>query len=168
MGKMKKGEEKVKGFLKSFRDFAMKGNVFDMAIGIIIGGAFTKIVSSLVADVLTPIIATVTGQTNFSDLKLVLKEGVGDAAPITINYGVFIQAVIDFLIIAFTIFMVVKAIEKIRAKLEAESIAEKQAKEEAEKAKEEEAKALIEKEKEEEKAIRRETLDLLRKLNEKN
>ncbi len=111
--------------LKEFKAFAMKGNVMDMAIGIIIGGAFGKIIASFVSDVLMPPIGLLIGGVNFTDLKLVLSEAVlaADGAiateAVSINYGNFIQVTIDFLIIAFAIFMVVKAMNSAKKKEEA-------------------------------------------------
>jgi large conductance mechanosensitive channel len=111
--------------LKEFKEFAMKGNVMDMAIGIIIGGAFGKIVTSFVADVLMPPLGLIIGGVNFTDLKLVLTEavldadGVETAAAVSINYGNFIQVTIDFIIIAFAIFMMVKAMNSAKKKEEA-------------------------------------------------
>ncbi len=104
--------------MKEFKDFAVKGNVMDMAVGIIIGGAFGKIVSSFVKDVLMPPIGLLLGDVNFTDLSLILKEAVGESAAVTLNYGAFIQNVVDFLIIAFAIFMVVKAMNKMKKKEE--------------------------------------------------
>ena len=95
------------GFVKEFKEFAMKGNVMDMAVGVIIGGAFGKIVTSLVDDVLMPIIGMITGGVDFNGL--VAK--VGDA---TIKYGTFIQNIIDFLIIALCIFCMIKAMNKLK------------------------------------------------------
>ena len=102
------------GFLKEFKTFAMKGNVMDMAVGVIIGGAFGKIVSSLVDDVLMPVIGMLTGGIDFKDLALT----VGDA---NIKYGNFLQNVIDFLIIAFSIFIMIKAINRLIHKREEET-----------------------------------------------
>jgi len=113
------------GMLKEFKDFAMRGNVVDMAVGIIIGGAFGKIVSSFVADVIMPPIGLLIGGVDFTDLKLTLKEAVIDAAgavtteAVTINYGNFIQTAIDFIIIAFAIFMMIKAMNSMKKKEEA-------------------------------------------------
>ena len=89
--------------MSEFRDFAMRGNVVDMAVGIVIGGAFGKIVSSFVNDVLMPPIGMALGGVDFSDLAMTLKEASGDVAAVTLNYGSFIQTVIDFIIIAFAI-----------------------------------------------------------------
>ena len=107
------------GMMSEFRDFAMRGNVVDMAVGIVIGGAFGKIVSSFVNDVLMPPIGMALGGVDFSDLAMTLKEAGGDVAAVTLNYGSFIQTVIDFIIIAFAIFMVIKAMNKLKKKEEA-------------------------------------------------
>lgn len=106
------------GMMKEFKDFAMKGNVLDMAIGIIIGAAFGKIVSSFVADVIMPPIGILVGGVDFSNLSLVLKEATETAEAVTINYGTFLNTVIDFVIIAFAIFMVVKGINSAKKKEE--------------------------------------------------
>jgi large conductance mechanosensitive channel len=100
------------GVLQEFRDFAMRGNVVDMAIGVVIGAAFGKIVSSFTNDLLMPPIGILTGGVDFSDQKVVLKDAVGEIPAVTLNYGAFINVVIDFAIIAFAIFLLVKAINK--------------------------------------------------------
>jgi len=105
--------------MSEFKDFAMKGNVVDMAVGIVIGGAFGKIVSSFVADVLMPPIGLLMGNVNFSDLAVTLQEASGETAAVTMNYGMFLQTVVDFIIIAFAIFMVVKAMNNMKKKEEA-------------------------------------------------
>ena len=97
-----------------FKKFAMRGNVVDMAVGIVIGGAFGKIVSSFVADVLMPPIGIALGGVDFTDLAITLKEGTAEAEAVMLNYGSFIQSVVDFLIIAFAIFMVVKAMNSMQ------------------------------------------------------
>jgi large conductance mechanosensitive channel len=102
--------------MKEFRDFAMRGNVVDMAVGIVIGAAFGKIVTSFVNDVLMPPIGIALGGVDFSDLVMTLKAASGDVAAVTLNYGSFIQTVIDFVIIAFAIFMVVKAMNSMKKK----------------------------------------------------
>jgi len=117
------------GMLKEFKEFAMRGNVVDMAVGVVIGGAFGKIVSSLVADVIMPPIGLLLGGVNFTDLKLTLKSAEIDAATnevlkeaVTLNYGNFIQVIVDFIIIAFAIFMLIKglnALVNLRKKEEA-------------------------------------------------
>lgn len=106
--------------LKEFKEFAMKGNVMDLAIGVIIGAAFGKIVSSLVNDIIMPIVSILTGGYNFKALKIIIKAGSQDGKiPETaIGYGMFIQNVIDFLIIALCIFFVVKAINSLKKKPE--------------------------------------------------
>ncbi len=105
----------MSGFLKEFKDFAMKGNVMDMAVGVIIGGAFGKIVSSLVDDILMPAIGMLTGGVDFSNLAV--KLGAGETAAM-LKYGMFIQNIIDFLIIALCIFMMIKAMNKLIKKKE--------------------------------------------------
>ena len=105
--------------MSEFKSFAMRGNVVDMAVGIVIGAAFGKIVSSFVNDVLMPPIGMMMGGVDFSDLAIVLKDAVGETAAVTVNYGAFIQTVLDFLIIAFAIFMVVKAMNNLKKKEEA-------------------------------------------------
>ncbi len=114
----------MKKFFNDFKAFALKGNVMDMAIGIIIGGAFSKIVSSLVNDIITPIISILTGKVMLSDLKWVIQPAVYDAAgkvvtPETaLTYGTFIQTVIDFFIIALSIFLMIRIITKTRERFE--------------------------------------------------
>ena len=102
--------------LKEFRAFAMRGNVLDMAVGIIIGGAFGKIISSLVSDVLMPPIGAAVGNVDFSKLALTLRNPVGDAAPVTIRYGLFMNTIVDFLIVAFAIFLLIRQVNKFTAK----------------------------------------------------
>ena len=118
-------------FIQEFKEFALKGNVMDMAVGVIIGGAFGKIVSSLVADIIMPPIAALGGA-SIADMKWVLKEGIPEKVnaagevveeaveAISINYGLFIQNIVDFLIIALCIFLMVKAINKMHKKKEEE------------------------------------------------
>ncbi len=106
------------GMMKEFKEFAMKGNVVDMAVGIVIGAAFGKIVSSFVKDVLMPPIGMLMGGVNFSDLSFVLKEAVGKSPAVVVKYGLFIQTVIDFLIVAFAIFMLIKGINAMKRKEE--------------------------------------------------
>jgi large conductance mechanosensitive channel len=104
--------------IKEFKDFAVKGNAVDMAVGIIIGAAFGKIVSSLVGDLIMPPIGVILGGVDFSNLSIVLKEAVDKAPAVTLNYGKFIQTVIDFIIIAFSIFIMVKGINTLKRKQE--------------------------------------------------
>lgn len=101
-----------------FKDFAMRGNVVDMAVGVVIGGAFKSVVSSFTADILMPPIGLFTGGIDFSALKMTLKQATETAEAVSINYGVFINTVIDFLIIAFAIFLVVKAMNSAKKKEE--------------------------------------------------
>lgn len=105
--------------VSEFKDFAMRGNVVDMAVGIVIGGAFGKIVSSFVADVLMPPIGILIGGVDFSGLAVTLQAATADAEAVMLNYGSFIQTVVDFLIIAFAIFLVVKAMNSMKEKEEA-------------------------------------------------
>ena len=105
--------------IKEFKEFAVKGNVVDMAVGIIIGAAFGKIVTSVVGDVLMPPIGLMIGGVDFSDLAVVLKEATADTPAVTIAYGKFIQTILDFTIVAFAIFMVVKGINRLKRKEEA-------------------------------------------------
>jgi large conductance mechanosensitive channel len=106
------------GMAKEFKEFAMKGNMLDMAIGIVIGAAFGKIVSSVVADVLMPPLGLLLGGVNFAALKVTLKEAVGETAAVTLNYGAFLQTVVDFVIVAFAIFLMIKGINSMRKKQE--------------------------------------------------
>lgn len=105
---------------KEFKQFAMRGNVLDMAVGIIIGAAFGKIVSSFVSDVLMPPIGLLLGNVNFSDLSITLREKTAEQAAVVIKYGVFVNTIIDFLIISFSIFIVVKQINRFMPKAPAE------------------------------------------------
>lgn len=131
----------MKKFFEDFKAFALKGNIMDMAIGVIIGGAFGKIVTSLVNDIIMPLISLITGNVNFTELKYVFKEAILDEAGAVVTpeaaltYGNFIQTVVDFLIIALSIFLVLKVL--LKAKEAAESLKKK---EEAEEEAAEEAK----------------------------
>ena len=104
--------------MSEFKSFAMRGNVVDMAVGIIIGAAFGKIVSSFVNDVLMPPIGLLMGGVDFSDLAFTLKAAAGDAAAVSVNYGAFVQTVVDFVIIAFAIFIAIKAMNSMKKKEE--------------------------------------------------
>ena len=111
------------GFFKEFRDFAVKGNVMDMAIGVVIGGAFGKIVTSLVSDIIMPLIGAACGGLNFTDWKWVIRQAVMEGEEVikpevAMTWGNFIQVILDFIIIAFAIFLVVRGINRMRAKLE--------------------------------------------------
>lgn len=105
--------------LSEFKSFAMRGNVVDMAVGLVIGVAFGKIVSSLVSDIIMPPIGLLLGNVDFSELALILQAKTADADAITINYGVFINTVLDFIIVAFAIFMVIKQLNCLKKKEEA-------------------------------------------------
>lgn len=102
------------GFLKEFKEFAVKGNVADMAVGIIMGASFGKIVSSFVADVITPPIGLLIGGVDFTSLSLTLKEATKDAEAVTLNYGIFLQNIFDFTIVAFAIFVVIRGLNKLK------------------------------------------------------
>lgn len=122
---------KSNGFFGEFKKFITRGNVLDMAIGVIIGAGFSAIVNSLVKDIFNPIIGVLTGGQDFSALKIVLKPAVGDAAEVAIRYGLFINAIVNFLLIAFFLFLVVKAFnhfkdiaEELTAKKECEAAAQ--------------------------------------------
>lgn len=108
----------MKKFLEEFKAFAMRGNVLDMAVGVVIGGAFGKITTSLVNDIIMPLISMLTGGIDFSSWKWVLKAAEGDAAEVAVNFGNFIAVVLDFVIIAFAVFCLVKAINKFHKKKE--------------------------------------------------
>jgi large conductance mechanosensitive channel len=105
-------------FVKEFREFAVKGNVVDMAVGIIIGVAFGKIVTSFVNDIITPPLGYVIGGVDFSDLKATLPAIQEGRDPVTINYGAFLQAAFDFIIVAFAIFLVIKMINRLKRREE--------------------------------------------------
>ena len=109
--------------VKEFREFAVKGNVVDMAVGIIIGAAFGKIVSSLVSDVVTPPLGYLIGGVDFTKLAVTLPSLKGGAEAVTVRYGVFLQSLFDFIIVAFAIFMIVKLINRLRRKEEAKPAA---------------------------------------------
>lgn len=112
-------------FIKDFKEFAMKGNIIDMAVGVIVGGAFGKIVSSLVNDIIMPVMSIVTGGDGLKNLKYVIvqgkeatAEGVAAVEEVAVNYGMFIQNIVDFLIIAFSIFVALRVIVKFKKKEE--------------------------------------------------
>jgi len=107
------------GLVKEFKEFAMKGSVVDLAVGVIIGGAFGKIVASFVNDILMPPLGVLLGGVDFKDYKAILVEAVGETPAVTLNYGMFIQNVIDFVIIAAAIFLMIKAMNSAKKKEEA-------------------------------------------------
>lgn len=101
---------------KEFKEFAMRGNVVDMAVGVVIGGAFGKIVSSMVSDVIMPPIGLILGNVDFSKLSIVLREKTATAEAVTIKYGLFVNTLLDFVILAFAIFMVIKQMNRLKRK----------------------------------------------------
>jgi large conductance mechanosensitive channel len=107
------------GMIKEFKEFAVKGNVVDMAVGIIIGGAFGKIITSLVNDLIMPPIGLLLGGVNFSQLAITLKEAIDGKAAVMLNYGNFIQVVIDFILVAFAVFLLIKGMNAMKRKQEA-------------------------------------------------
>ena len=109
--------------LKEFKKFAVKGNVIDLAVGVVVGTAFGKIVSSFVADIIMPPIGVLTGGVDFADLSVTLKQASAEAPAVTMNYGLFINTVIDFLIISFSIFVAVKQLERFKKKEEKKPLA---------------------------------------------
>lgn len=100
--------------LKEFKEFAVKGNVLDLAVAVVVGGAFGKIVTSLVNDIIMPIVGAITGGINFSYLRLIIKPTDGNVPAVTLNYGNFIQNIIDFLIVSFSIFLFIQLIDKLK------------------------------------------------------
>lgn len=120
----------MKKFIEDFKKFAMKGNVIDMAVGVVIGGAFGKIVTSLVNDIITPLISMVTGRTNLAELSIPLSGEKGTEGYVGIMYGQFVQNIIDFLIIALSIFIVIRIIGKFNRKQEAKKAEEAEEKKE--------------------------------------
>ena len=114
-------------FVKEFKEFAMRGNVIDMAVGVVIGAAFGKIISSLVDDIIMPLVGVATGGMNFTDYKWVIQQAVVDGATqevlkpeVTMNWGSWIQTIVDFLIVAFCIFLAIKAINQLKRKKDEE------------------------------------------------
>jgi len=116
--------------MSEFKDFAIRGNAIDMAVGIVIGAAFGKIVSSFVSDIIMPPIGILLGGVDFTELAITLQEAAGEQTAVTLNYGQFVQTMVDFTIIAFAIFMVIKAINAMKKKEEASSEPDKPSNEE--------------------------------------
>ena len=108
--------EDKKGFFAEFKEFISRGSVLDMAVGIIVGSAFTAIVNSLVNDLLMPIIGTIIGGVDFASLKIVITEAVGDTPEVAILYGSFIQSIVNFILIALAVFLIVRGINRFRRK----------------------------------------------------
>ncbi len=117
----------MNSFFAEFKKFITRGNVLDMAVGVVVGSAFTAIVNSLVKDILNPIIGLITGGIDFSDLKIVLKPASGEVAELAIRYGVFINAIIQFVLIAFVLFLIVKSFNKLNERKVKEEAAKKAA-----------------------------------------
>lgn len=108
----------MKKFIQEFKEFAMRGNVVDMAVGVIIGGAFGKIVSSLVGDIVMPALSLIAGRISLADLSAVIPASLSGAEPIVIAYGAFLQSILDFLIIALSIFLAIRLMNKFKKKQE--------------------------------------------------
>ena len=123
----------MKKFFEEFKKFISKGNVVDMAVGIVVGSAFTKIVNSIVSDIITPLISLLIGNLSFNDLKIVFKAATEESSEVALTYGNLIEAIINFIIIAFSMFCVIKAINAVKERME-RAEKEKLAKEAAEKA----------------------------------
>lgn len=140
---VKKGAKKVKNLMNDFSTFAMKGNVIDLAVGVVIGGAFGKIVTSLVNDLVMPAISVLTGEINLATLSYTLVEGVEATeeteavAPIVLTYGNFLQTIVEFLIIAFSIFIALRYLDKIHKKIDELKKKEKEEEKKVEEAKKE-------------------------------
>ena len=118
MEKVNMCKREVRKMWKEFKEFAFRGNVIDMAVGVVVGGAFGKIVTSLVNDIITPVIGLITGGTDLKNLKYVFTPATEEVAESALNYGLFLQNIIDFFIIAFSIFMFVKIINVAKKKFE--------------------------------------------------
>jgi large conductance mechanosensitive channel len=117
----------MRSFIKEFQEFAIKGNVVDLAVGVIIGAAFGKIVTSLVTDIVMPPIGLIIGGVNFTDLKIVMRQAIEGKPAVTLNYGNFLQVLFDFVIVAIAIFVIVKGINMLKRSEEAEEIIEEAA-----------------------------------------
>lgn len=114
----------MKKIFQEFKDFAVKGNVIDLSIGVVIGGAFSKIVTSLVNDIIMPLVGMLTGGINFTEFSIELVKATNDKPAVTLKIGMFIQNIVNFLIISFSIFMVVRFINKIKKKYEQDNLNE--------------------------------------------
>ena len=122
--KLKKSIKKMNPILKEFRDFINRGNVIDLAVGVIIGGAFNKIISSLVNDLIMPVVGIILGGIDFTNLEITIPNFLGGSSAAHLRYGNFIQNVVDFLIVAFCVFIFIRIINKFTAKKEAEAATE--------------------------------------------
>ena len=122
--KLKKSIKKMNPILKEFRDFINRGNVIDLAVGVIIGGAFNKIISSLVNDLIMPVVGIILGGIDFTNLEITIPNFLGGSSAAHLRYGNFIQNVVNFLIVAFCVFIFIRIINKFTAKKEAEAATE--------------------------------------------
>lgn len=122
--KLKKSIKKMNPILKEFRDFINRGNVIDLAVGVIIGGAFNKIIGSLVNDLIMPVVGIILGGIDFTNLEITIPNFLGGSSAVHLRYGNFIQNVVDFLIVAFCVFIFIRIINKFTAKKEAEAATE--------------------------------------------
>jgi large conductance mechanosensitive channel protein len=122
--KLKKSIKKMNPILKEFRDFINRGNVIDLAVGVIIGGAFNKIISSLVNDLIMPVVGIILGGIDFTNLEITIPNFLGGSSAAHLRYGNFIQNIVDFLIVAFCVFIFIRIINKFTAKKEAEAAKE--------------------------------------------
>lgn len=120
---LKQEEQHVKKFVQEFKEFAMRGNVIDLAVGVIIGGAFGKITTSLVTDIITPVLSAITGKINLSELSLIIPAAFG-GKDIKIAFGLFVQNILDFLITALVIFIMIKLMNRLRTKKDEDTAAE--------------------------------------------
>lgn len=155
-------KNKKSGFFSEFKTFIMRGNVLDMAVGIVIGGAFTAIVTSVVQDIINPLIGLLIGKIDFSELKITLIPASESAGEVAIRYGVLIQTIIQFLLTAFVLFLIIRGVNNMRNAMNAEEIAEKKKKDEEAKAKKEEEDRIAEAKKDEEEARKEEVVILLK------
>ena len=152
---MAKEQSKPKGFIEEFKKFISQGSVMDLAVGMVIGAAFTSIVTSLVNDIIMPLVGLLIGGVNFSGLSITVHNFFGSSDATVIRYGAFLQAVVNFLIVAFSLFVVVKAMNKMRDR--AKAIAEKNEKKEAAEEKKEDKK---------EESLERQQLKLLKEIRD--
>lgn len=113
---LNKGRDFMGRMLKEFKEFAMRGNVIDLAVGVVIGGSFSKIVSSLVNDIVMPLLGLITGKVDLTSLQVTVVPASTNSTGLSINYGLFLQSVLDFLVIAFSVFLVIKAINSFKKK----------------------------------------------------
>lgn len=146
---------KNNGFFAEFKKFISRGNVLDMAVGVVIGGAFTAIVNTLVKDIINPIIGLITGGTDFADLKIILKPAIGETPELAIRYGLFINAIINFLLVALVLFIIIRNFNRMKEIAQAKKKAEEEDLKKAEDAKPAEKPADI--------ALLEEIRDLLKK-----